>query len=93
MKEVDAGAYFIITQMFYDVDTFLKFVSDCRKWDINVPIIPKILPVQNCNGFKKISGFCMTKVPTAVSKAIEPSKDDNEAVKESGARLGVDMCQ
>jgi len=44
--KVDAGADFIITQLFFKSETFLKYVKDCRKIGINCPIIPGILPIQ-----------------------------------------------
>ena len=47
--EVDAGADLIITQMFFEVKTFLKFVDDCQRYGINVPIIPALFPIQVCN--------------------------------------------
>jgi len=45
-EQVDAGADVIITQMFFEVKTFLKFVEDCQRYGINVPIIPAIFPIQ-----------------------------------------------
>ena len=45
-EQVDVGADVIITQMFFEVKTFLKFVEDCQRYGINVPIIPAIFPVQ-----------------------------------------------
>ena len=42
--QIEAGAEVIITQLFYDVDRFLKFVKDCRGLGITVPIIPGMLP-------------------------------------------------
>ena len=47
-EKVDAGADFIITQLFFEAKTFIKFVEDCRKIDIVVPIIPGIMPIQVC---------------------------------------------
>lgn len=91
-EKVDAGSDFIITQMFYDVDVFLRFVADCRAKGIKVPILPGILPIQNYGGFKRMTSFCKTSIPEDVAKALEPIKDDDAAVKEFGIRLGVDMC-
>ena len=47
-EKVDAGADFIITQLFFEAKTFLKFVGDCREIGIDVPIIPGIMPIQVC---------------------------------------------
>lgn len=47
--QVDAGADLIITQMFFEVKTFIKFVEDCQRFGINVPIIPAIFPIQVFN--------------------------------------------
>lgn len=47
-EKVDAGADFIITQLFFEAKTFLKFVKDCREIGIEVPIIPGIMPIQVC---------------------------------------------
>lgn len=44
--KVDAGADFIITQLFFDAQTFVKFVKDCRAIGITCPILPGILPIQ-----------------------------------------------
>ena len=43
---MDEGAQFIITQLFFEAKTFLKFYHDCRKIGITVPIIPGVLPIQ-----------------------------------------------
>ena len=40
LSQVDAGGDFVVTQLFYDVDVFLRFVEDCRSVGIDVPIIP-----------------------------------------------------
>ena len=42
-SKIDAGADFVITQLFYDTSRFLQFVEDCRSVDIECPIIPGAL--------------------------------------------------
>eukprot|EP00271_Cylindrocystis_brebissonii_P012969 TRINITY_DN32499_c0_g1_i1.p1 TRINITY_DN32499_c0_g1~~TRINITY_DN32499_c0_g1_i1.p1 ORF type:complete len:597 (-),score=129.56 TRINITY_DN32499_c0_g1_i1:465-2255(-) len=92
-KKVDAGADMIITQLFYDVDRFLKFVNDCREMGITVPIIPGIMPLSSYGGFKRMTGFCKTRIPPEIWAALEPIKDNEEAVKAYGIQLGTDMCR
>ncbi|KAK4531350.1 hypothetical protein CCYA_CCYA07G2207 [Cyanidiococcus yangmingshanensis] len=92
-EKVDAGGDLIITQMFYDVDLFLRFVTDCKAIGINVPILPGILPIQTYTGFKRMTGFCRTHVPPAVAEAVERIKDDEDAVKNFGIEYGTDMCR
>ena len=62
LKQIDAGADLIVTQLFYDTDIFLKFVNDCRQIGINCPIVPGIMPINNYRGFLRMTGFCKTKV-------------------------------
>lgn len=73
-EKVDAGAEMIITQLFYDVDIFLKFVQDCKDIGINVPIVPGIMPIMTYGGFKRMTGFCKTKVGHCIqqSTSVQP---------------------
>ncbi|KAK9842943.1 hypothetical protein WJX74_004685 [Apatococcus lobatus] len=92
-EKCKAGAELIITQLFYDVEVFLKFVKDCRQIGITVPIIPGMMPIMTYGGFKRMTTFCKTKVPKEVSDALESVKDNEEAVKQYGIQLGTDMCK
>ncbi|KAG6422913.1 hypothetical protein SASPL_113295 [Salvia splendens] len=92
-KKVDAGADVIITQLFYDTDIFLKFVNDCRQIGITCPIVPGIMPINNYKGFIRMTGFCKTKIPSEVMEALEPIKDNEEAVRAYGIHLGTEMCK
>ncbi|KAL0551444.1 hypothetical protein IC582_010532 [Cucumis melo] len=92
-KKFDAGADLIVTQLFYDTDIFLKFVNDCRQIGITCPIVPGIMPINNYKGFLRMTGFCKTKIPDEIMAALEPIKDNEEAVKAYGIHLGTEMCK
>ncbi|GLT73707.1 hypothetical protein SLA2020_455450 [Shorea laevis] len=92
-QKVDAGADLIITQLFYDTDIFLKFVNDCRQIGIKCPIVPGIMLINNYKGFLRMTGFCKTKIPAEITAALEPIKDNEEAVKSYGIHLGTEMCK
>ena len=64
--QIDAGADMVVTQLFYDVDTFLQFVKDCRLVGITVPIVPGIMPIMTYGGFKRMTSFCKTAIPADI---------------------------
>eukprot|EP00889_Picochlorum_renovo_P004290 jgi/Picre1/31320/NNA_006673.t1 len=92
-KKVEAGADFVITQLFYDVDLFLKFVTDCKSAGINVPILPGIMPIMNYGGFKRMTSFCKTYVPEHITNVLETIKTMMRLSKAFGVSLGTQMCQ
>eukprot|EP01114_Cavostelium_apophysatum_P016958 TRINITY_DN492_c0_g1_i1.p1 TRINITY_DN492_c0_g1~~TRINITY_DN492_c0_g1_i1.p1 ORF type:complete len:583 (-),score=137.66 TRINITY_DN492_c0_g1_i1:23-1771(-) len=91
--KIDAGGELIVTQLFYDVSLFNKFVADCRSIGITCPIIPGIMPIHGYAGFVRMTTLCKTFVPQAIFDELEPIKADDEAVKAYGVKLGIKMCQ
>jgi len=92
-EKVDAGADFIITQMFYDVDNFIKFMKDCKDIGINVPVIPGIMPINGYASWKRMTDFCKTVIPDEMRQRLDAVKDDDEAVKELGVTILTEMCR
>ncbi|KAK7309999.1 hypothetical protein RJT34_07181 [Clitoria ternatea] len=82
---VDAGADLIVNQLFYDTDIFLKFMNNCRQIGITCPIVPGIMPINNYKGFLCVTGFCI--ILADIITALEPIKDNEEAVKSYGIHL------
>ncbi|KAG0226223.1 hypothetical protein BGW42_003817 [Actinomortierella wolfii] len=91
--KVDQGADFIVTQLFYDTRLFLDWVKECRDYGITCPILPGIMPIQSYGGFNRMTSLCKTFVPKHIRDALEPIKEDDQAVKDYGVRLAVDMCR
>jgi len=92
-KKIDAGADFIITQMFFDTKVFGTFVKDCRKWGIDCPIVPGLMCINAYGGFAKMTKFCKTRVPAELKAKMDSIKDDPDAVKAFGVEFGIQMCQ
>merc|ERR1712032_95297 len=92
-KKIDAGADFIITQMFFDTKVFGSFVEDCKKWGINCPIVPGLMCINAYGGFCKMTKFCKTRVPTELKAKMDSLKDDPDAVKAFGIEFGIQMCK
>eukprot|EP00943_MAST-04B_sp_MAST-4B-sp1_P007252 g7252.t1 len=97
-QKVDAGANCIITQMFFDVDVFLQFVDDCRAIGITVPILPGLMMIGNLGGFRRMTGFCKSRIPKELDEKLTafeamPADADLKAkVKAFGIEYCVDMC-
>lgn len=92
-EKVDAGASFIITQMFYDVDIFLDWVKKCREAGITIPIIPGIMPIHTYAAFIRRVNWTGCKLPQEWADRLEPVKNDDVAVRDIGRDLIVEMCQ
>lgn len=92
-QKIDAGADFIITQMFFDTKVFGTFVDDCRKWGINVPIVPGLMCINAYGGFCKMTKFCKTRVPAELQAKMDSIAEDTEAMKTFGVEYGIQMCK
>lgn len=92
-SKIEAGAKFIVTQMFFDVEVYGIFIKNCRNCGINVPIVPGIMCIANYGGFKRMIKFCKTRVPEELLNKIEELKDDIEGIKQFGIEFGIKMCQ
>ncbi|ROW15190.1 hypothetical protein VPNG_02928 [Cytospora leucostoma] len=92
-EKVDAGATFIVTQMFYDVDNFLRWVGKVRARGIHIPILPGIMPIATYASFLRRANHMNCKVPQEWLDALEPHKNNDVAVREVGKILVANMCR
>ncbi|KAG6906337.1 hypothetical protein DXG01_014418 [Tephrocybe rancida] len=92
-EKVDAGADFIVTQLFYDVDRFLEWLKTVRAKGITVPVIPGIMPIQTYSSFLRLVKLCGIRVPQYVMDALAPISHDDQLVKDYGVKLAVEMIE
>lgn len=85
--KVDAGASYIVTQMFFNNQSYFDYVELCRKNGINVPIIPGIKPITRKSQITTIPRHFFVDMPNDLIKAIDGT-DDKEKIKE----IGIEWC-
>ena len=77
-EKVDAGADYIMTQMFFNIQKFLDYVQACRDMGITVPIIPGLKPITNKKQLTILPRIFHVDIPTDLSNAINKCKTDAE---------------
>lgn len=87
------GSDFLITQFFYDTKYYFDFISNCKRYGINCPIIPGILPIQSYKIFKFIQNLGNVKIPQHITEFIELNKDNEEIIFNFGINLTIEMCK
>ena len=90
--KVDAGADYIVTQMFFDNAKYFEFVEKCRAIGITVPIIPGIKPLTTKNHINILPSMFHIDIPDELSKAVENCKD-NLAAKQIGIEWAIQQSK
>ncbi len=91
-KKVDAGADFLITQLFFDNQYYFDFVEKCRSAGIKSKIIPGIMPITTCKQIKRITKISGAKIPAALAKKLENHKDDTNTGYSIGIEYSIKQC-
>jgi methylenetetrahydrofolate reductase (NADPH) len=92
-QKVEAGAEFLITQLFYDVEDFLAYEDYLRnKRHVKVPIVPGILPFLNAAQIKRFTTLCGSKLPEPIVRRMEALGDD-ESVRQLGVEVCTELCR
>jgi methylenetetrahydrofolate reductase (NADPH) len=93
VDKVEAGADFLITQLFYDDRYFCDMEDYLRnKRQVKVPIIPGILPIRSTAQIKRFTTLCGATIPPELMKKLEAHAGDDEAVRKIGVEQATQMC-
>lgn len=87
--KVDAGAQYLITQIFFDNNYYYRLVREARIKGINVPIIAGIMPATNSKSLLNIAKLSGCNIPYNLSAMIERFKNNPKAMKEVGINYAV----
>jgi len=92
-QKVEAGANSAITQYFFNFEAYVRFVEDCDKMGLTVPIVPGIMPITNYSQLARFSDMCGAEIPRWIAKRLEGFADDRESIKAFGTDVVSELCQ
>ncbi|MCZ6617802.1 MAG: methylenetetrahydrofolate reductase [NAD(P)H] [Gammaproteobacteria bacterium] len=92
-RKVDAGANSAITQYFYNVHAYFDFLARCDRANLNIPIIPGIMPLTNYEGIVRFSQNCGADIPRWIRKQLETRQDDKKSLLAFGVEVVTRLCE
>ena len=92
-RKVDAGANSAITQYFYNPEAYFRFIDDCEKLGIDLPIVPGIMPITNYSQLARFSDLCGADIPRWVRKRLEVFGDDRQSIRAFGVEVVTNLCR
>ena len=90
--KVDAGASFLITQLFFDNGVYFDFVRAAREIGIEVPILAGVIPVASFAQTKRICDLCDASIPSRLEEAFRAVEGDEQAEFELGVAFAAQQC-
>jgi len=91
-EKIDAGADYVVTQLFFDNAKFFKFVEDCRAAGIDVPIVPGLKPIESMRHVSFLPKFFNVDLPSALTDELDKCKSNEEA-KEVGKEWAIEQSK
>lgn len=92
-RKVDAGADYIVTQMFFDNAFFYSFVDKCRKAGITVPIVPGLKPISTLRQIQLLPESFSIDIPQELTSEITSREDDKAAIYQIGLEWCSTQCK
>jgi methylenetetrahydrofolate reductase (NADPH) len=92
-RKIDAGATRAISQFFFDIDCYARFLERADKVGITVPVVPGILPLTNFARAAEMAKSCGASIPAAVGARFAGLDDDPAARHEAATEVALEQCQ
>ena len=93
-EKVDAGADFVLTQLFFDNADFFEFRDFVTgQLGVSVPLVPGIIPILSAPGIIRFTQTCGAKIPPALRARLDQFSDDDEAAAEFGIEYATRQCE
>jgi len=92
-RKLDAGANGAITQFFFNVDAYFKFIEECQRKNIDLPITPGIMPIYNYKQLSRFSSNCGAEIPRWLRMKLESFGDDLDSLRDFGVEVISELCE
>lgn len=90
--KVRAGANAAVTQMFFSVDAYFNFVEEVRALELDIPVIPGIMPITSSTGLLRFAANCGAEIPRWLRLRLQSLGDDTTAIRALGADVMARLC-
>ena len=92
--KVEAGADFVLTQLFFDNADFFAFRDELtRKLGVKVPLVPGVVAILSSSQIRKFTQMCGARIPTALSARLDELGTDDAAAAEFGIEYATRQCE
>jgi methylenetetrahydrofolate reductase (NADPH) len=91
--KVECGASAALTQYFYNADAYVRFVDECEKLGLKIPIVPGVMPITNYKQLARFSDACGAEIPRWIRKRLESYGDDLESLRAFGLDVTTQLCE
>jgi len=92
-RKIDAGANSAITQYFFNPDAYWSFVEACHAHDVQVPIVPGIMPIASFAKLARFSDACGAEIPRWIRRRMEGYGDDTVSIRAFGLDVVTRLCE
>ena len=92
-QKVDAGADGAVSQYFYNADSYFRFMDDCARAGIDIPVTPGIMPITNYRQLARFSSMCGAEIPQWIRRRLEGYGDDGAAIRAFGLDVVTELSE
>ncbi len=91
-RKVEAGADSALTQYFFNADGYFRFIDDCERMGVTIPVVPGIMPIANFTQLARFSDACGAEIPRWLRLKMQGYGDDAESIRSLGLDVVTELC-